>query len=222
MAGTLVAIRCNRANLANTHSVRQILSVRAYLLLHLQTTRNCSVTLSGYETANIFFTGMMPGMSIDDQEPWAMYNIRALIGFDGQDKVTKSDKFLDTIEERLTDMYPGNEPSKSELKEARQSAIKSYEKVGYLPTGEFKDGMWWVESWNELQKAKPKNDRLTLVYGHDSKRDIQIKDHSFGLDSGCVNGGKMTALVLQPRGAGDEETTTLEHSLVSVSCADGS
>ncbi|GAB7326861.1 hypothetical protein MBLNU13_g10788t2 [Cladosporium sp. NU13] len=159
-------------------------------------------------------------MSIDEQEPWAMYNIRALIGFNGHDETTQSEEFLNTIEERLADMYPGKEPSQNEIKEAQRSAITKYEKVGYLPTDEFKDGTWWVDSWNELQKTKPKSDRLTLVYGHDSKRDLQMKDYSFGLDSGCVNGGKMTALVLQPREADDGEMMALEHSLVSVPCTD--
>lgn len=151
-----------------------------------------------------------------------MYNIRALIEFDGQDEATQSDEFLDTIEERLTDMFPGAEPSQSELKAAQQSAINAYQNVGYLPTSEFKDGKWWVESWNSQQKAKPESDRLTLVYGHDSKRGVQMEDYSFGLDSGCVNGGKMTALVLQPRHSDDGKTVTLEHSLVSASCPDKS
>ena len=165
---------------------------------------------------------MVPGMSIDEQEPWAMYNIRALIDFNGHDETTQSEEFLNTIEERLADLYPGQDPSQKEIKEARQSAITKYEKVGYLPTDEFKDGKWWVDSWNELQETKPKSDRLTLVYGHDSKRDLQMKDYSFGLDSGCVNGGKMTALVLQPREADEGETITLEQNVVSVSCADKS
>lgn len=161
-------------------------------------------------------------MSIDEQEPWAMYNIRALIDFNGHDETTQSEEFLNTIEERLADLYPGQEPSQKKINEARQSAITKYEKVGYLPTDEFKDGKWWVDSWTELQETKPKSDRLTLVYGHDSKRDLQMKDYSFGLDSGCVNGGKMTALVLQPREADEGETITLEQNIVSVSCADKS
>lgn len=161
-------------------------------------------------------------MSINDQEPWAMYNIRALIEFNGNHEITQSEEFINTTEERLMDMYPGEDPSQSELKEAQQSAIDKYEKVGYLPTDEFKDGKWWAESWNEVQRAKPKVERLTIVYGHDSKRDLQIKDYSFGLDSGCVNGGKMTALVLQPRKADDGEAITLKQSLVSVPCADKS
>ena len=33
------------------------------------------------EVADMLFTGMVPDMSIDEQEPWAMYNIRALIEF---------------------------------------------------------------------------------------------------------------------------------------------
>lgn len=163
---------------------------------------------------------MVPGINIDDQEPWAMYNMRALIDFDGEkDEVTQSDEFLNTIEERLGDMYPGQDPSQSELKAARESAIERYESVGYLPTDEFDDGKWWVETWNEQQKAKSESDRLTLVYGHDSKRGLQMEDYSFGLDSGCVSGKKLTALVLQPK-AGEDGQVTLEQQLVDVSCPD--
>ena len=155
-----------------------------------------------------------------DQEAWSMYNMRALIDFDGKDdKVTESDEFLNTIEERLGDNNPGEDPSKSEIKAARKSLIDRYQGVGYLPTDEFDDGKWWVETWNEQQNAKAESDRLTLVYGHDSNRGLQIKDYSFGLDTGCVGGDKLTALVLQPK-AGADGKVTLEQQLVDVSCPD--
>jgi len=165
--------------------------------------------------------GMVPGISLEDQESWAMYNIRALIDFDGEDEATQSDEFQATIEERLADMAPGTKPSQQQLENAKQKAIDLYRKVGYVPTSEFEDGKWWVESWNSQQQEKMKGERMTVVYGHDSKRKIQMKGYSIGLDSGCVNGKKMTALVLQPKRSGEgTEAMNFGRHLVSVSCPD--
>jgi bis(5'-nucleosyl)-tetraphosphatase (symmetrical) len=178
--------------------------------------------LPGLGGVAVVHGGIVPGISLDEQEPWAIYNIRALIDFDAEDdETTQSDEIQATIEERLADMAPGSKPSQQALEDAKQRAIDFYRKVGYIPTGEFEDGKWWVEIWNQQQVAKAKSERLTLVYGHDSKRKIQMKGYSIGLDSGCVNGKKLTALVLQPKSGGEgSDTMTLEHNLVSVSCPD--
>jgi bis(5'-nucleosyl)-tetraphosphatase (symmetrical) len=172
--------------------------------------------LPGLGDVAVVHGGMVPGISLDEQEPWAMYNIRALIDFDDED-VTQSDEFQATIEERLVDMAPGNKPSQQALESAKQRVIELYRKVGHIPTSEFDDGKWWVEVWNQQQEEKAKSERMTVVYGHDSKRKIQMKGYSIGLDSGCVNGKKMTALVLQPKNArAGLGAMTLEHHLVSV------
>jgi hypothetical protein len=106
--------------------------------------------LPGLGDVAVVHGGMVPGISLDEQEPWAMYNIRALIDFDGDDddEVVQSDEFKATIEERLADMAPGVEPSQQQLNNAKQRAIDLYRKVGYIPTSEFEDGQWWVEIWN--------------------------------------------------------------------------
>jgi len=177
--------------------------------------------LPGLGDVAVVHGGMVPGISLDEQEPWAMYNIRALIGFDDEDEVAQSDEFQATIEERLADMAPGSRPSQQALESAKQRAIELYRKVGHIPTSGFEDGKWWVEVWNQQQEEKAKSERMTVVYGHDSKRKLQIKGYSIGLDSGCVNGKKMTALVLQPKDGGKGMgAMTLEHHLVSVPCPD--
>ncbi|KAF2203494.1 Metallo-dependent phosphatase [Delitschia confertaspora ATCC 74209] len=66
----------------------------------------------------------------------------------------------------------------------------------------------WEKFWNHRQKKLDPAERLTVVYGHDSKRGKNIKKYSKGLDTGCVNGGKLTALVVE---SGKE-------SVISVSC----
>lgn len=55
----------------------------------------------------------------------------------------------------------------------------------------------WKNFWGE-RKARPKPQ--SVIYGHDSKAGLQIKRWSKGLDSACVSGGELTALVLDARG----------------------
>lgn len=59
----------------------------------------------------------------------------------------------------------------------------------------------WADDWNLLQSSrdlveKPYSD---VYYGHDSKLGLQLKTHTFGLDSGCVFGNQLTALEFRSR-----------------------
>ncbi|KAG8167330.1 hypothetical protein KVR01_003019 [Diaporthe batatas] len=63
---------------------------------------------------------------------------------------------------------------------------------------------------------------LTIVYGHDAKSGLKVPDtygngkgHTFGLDSGCVYGRKLSALVIEARPEG------IVHGITQVSCAKG-
>ncbi|KAK3718127.1 hypothetical protein LTR37_005242 [Vermiconidia calcicola] len=69
-------------------------------------------------------------------------------------------------------------------------------------------------SWLDVLRLR-KKDRWpkpqTVVYGHHSKAGLQLHRWSKGLDTGCVRGGELTALVLDARG---------EQEIVSVDCKD--
>jgi hypothetical protein len=86
----------------------------------------------------------------------------------------------------------------------------------------------WAQFWNKVQKlipnpnsrhgqgaARPQSKKklphmhTTVIYGHDSKRGLQLKQWTKGLDSGCVKGGKLSALVLSDNG---------KQELVQVKC----
>ena len=65
----------------------------------------------------------------------------------------------------------------------------------HVPSSQSK-GTPWFKLWNKYQSMLPVKRRATVIYGHDSKRGLQLQKWSKGLDTGCVKGGKLTALVL--------------------------
>lgn len=86
----------------------------------------------------------------------------------------------------------------------------------------------WARLWNKVQKLIPNphsrhgqgvsrlqqkklmpHMHTTVIYGHDSKRGLRLEQWTKGLDSGCVKGGKLSALVLSDGG---------KQNLVQVKC----
>ncbi len=68
--------------------------------------------------------------------------------------------------------------------------------------------------WNKYQKSLKKHERSTAIYGHNSKRGLVIEDYSFGIDTGCLKGGQLTAVVIEG-GNSDHK-----HKIVHVDCTD--
>lgn len=71
------------------------------------------------------------------------------------------------------------------------------------------------QTWNKYQKTLPEGSRTTVIYGHDSKRGLQMEKYTMGIDTGCVRGGRLTAVVI---GGSHSEH---EFKLVHVECSDG-
>ncbi len=69
--------------------------------------------------------------------------------------------------------------------------------------------------WNKFQKSLPKKERTTVIYGHDSKRGLQVADYSMGIDTGCLKGGQLTAVVIE---GGNSDP---KHKIVHINCQDG-
>ncbi|KAG2213814.1 hypothetical protein INT47_001083 [Mucor saturninus] len=66
-------------------------------------------------------------------------------------------------------------------------------------------GEQWATVWNANQKLL-NMDNTMIYYGHDSSRGLNIKQTTFGLDTGCVYGGSLTAINVKT------------HELTQVSC----
>lgn len=56
--------------------------------------------------------------------------------------------------------------------------------------------------YSALKKTSqdPRSQTMTVIYGHDAKTGLSIREYAKGLDSGCVKGGKLTALVIEDGG----------------------
>jgi hypothetical protein len=74
------------------------------------------------------------------------------------------------------------------------------------PTPESGVGTQWSTKWNSAQSQLTVNN-TNIYYGHDAGRGLNLKDYTFGLDSGCVYGDKLTAIEMKT------------HALKQVQCA---
>jgi hypothetical protein len=84
-----------------------------------------------------------------------------------------------------------------------------------------KNGMNWAKMFDKHQSKlyssletsteNPLANTMAVVYGHDASTSLSIRTFTKGLDSGCVKGGKLTALVIEDGG---------KQSLVQVPCRD--
>ncbi|KAF3939638.1 hypothetical protein ABW19_dt0203590 [Dactylella cylindrospora] len=75
-------------------------------------------------------------------------------------------------------------------------------------------GIHWSRLWNEYQEGLLKSGlgkALTVVYGHDARRGLEIKKWTKGLDTNCVRGGRLTAFVIKGGSKGGTR-------VVSVKC----
>lgn len=181
--------------------------------------------LPGFGDVAVVHAGMAPGIKVADQEPWAMYNVRSVLYPDEEGKFGSDEEakgFHEATITKLSDRRPGRKPSEEQVEEEKARVLEYYQAADTpaIPI-DTNEGRWWVEAWNEVEKAKPESERLTLVYGHDSKRGIQLYDHSKGLDSRCVDGGSLTAMIIEPEEdvcEDDDEEPSLTSRLVSVEC----
>ncbi|KAK6542642.1 hypothetical protein TWF694_006585 [Orbilia ellipsospora] len=75
-------------------------------------------------------------------------------------------------------------------------------------------GLHWSKLWNDYMLDKVKTEGanpLTVVYGHDARRGLELRKYTKGLDTNCVRGGRLTAFVVTGGKTGGT-------SVVSVKC----
>ncbi|KAK7923063.1 hypothetical protein PG985_007134 [Apiospora marii] len=172
----------------------------------------------------VVHAGLVPGMPLEDQDPTAVMNMRTL-RFPGREQARQE------VRQDLEDAAAAKQKkvadvvSEGAVEAAYEREEKILEKNGVarndidiaVPT-EARDGLPWSEAWNKAQKArKHKKERVSVVYGHDAKTGLNINTYSFGLDSSCVRGGQLSALVFEP-GRSMIGRHVVKHRIVSTEC----
>lgn len=128
--------------------------------------------------AVVVHAGLVPGISLLDQDPFAVMHMRS-------------------------------------ISRAHHRKHKQKDKGKFVPEEGRNDGEPWYKIWNSEQEdlKTTKNhvkDGMVVVYGHDSKRGLNERKWSIGLDSACVGGGQLSGLLIDHHKA----------KVVSVDCQD--
>lgn len=61
-------------------------------------------------------------------------------------------------------------------------------------------GVGWFEKWENAQRKLSKKRRQVVIYGHDAGRGLNLREFTKGLDSRCVRGGALTAMIITSKG----------------------
>lgn len=212
--------------------------------------------------------GLVPHVALEDQDPWAVMNMRTIaypVDELRRDAVKKhleerakksagnrgSVAAVQAIDGPMVDGELGRILRDEGLVDAEGRTDHSKD-VGVPSSG--RDGTYWYEEWSRVQEEIAKRERkqqekqqaddgqaeheeedededqdasqkaplnkTTVVYGHDAKSGLQVPDvygkgkrgYTFGLDSGCVYGKELSAMVIEL--SGDQ----VVHKIVQVAC----
>ncbi|KAJ6107820.1 hypothetical protein N7523_009143 [Penicillium sp. IBT 18751x] len=96
--------------------------------------------------------------------------------------------------------------------------MRSIDKKTHVPSSDG-NGVKWDKMFDKHQQMvfsdlqssseDPRAQTMTVIYGHYAKAGLSIREYTKGLDSGCVKGGKLTAMVIEDGG---------KQSIVQVRC----
>lgn len=218
-----------------------------------------------FEDLVVCHAGLVPKVALEDQDPWAVMNMRTIVYPIDE---LRRDAVKKNLEEKAKrNAKAGNRGALAALQaidgpmvdvELRkilkaeglmngEGQLDHSKDVGFPTSG--RDGTYWYEEWSRFQEKlakqekkarkeeavssqeddededvdtlkKARTPRTTVVYGHDAKSGLQVPDvygkgkrgYTFGLDSGCVYGKELSAMVIEI--SGDQ----VVHKIVQVPC----
>ncbi|GFG11365.1 hypothetical protein CNMCM6936_003160 [Aspergillus lentulus] len=163
----------SRKHSAATYTTALALSTRqldwlAALPLILRVKLPPNLTSSFGDTLIVVHAGLVPGISLEAQDPHAIMHMRSLV--------------------RIPDGESDFEPAETFGEEG------------------------WAMEWDRWQDKLAS--KTTVIFGHDAKRRLQLGRYTIGLDSACLYGNRLSALVIT--GCDGE----IKHEIVQVECAD--
>jgi hypothetical protein len=155
---------------------------------------------------NVVHAGLVPSVPLLRQDPFSVMNMRSM---SPTNHTPSEDRKKGIPWERVWGWY------NDRMARTRSTFMDWL----FSSTTESTEASDWWKSWNglynsnddggESQPLVKHSKPSVVVYGHDSPRGLNLKRWSKGLDSGCVNGDKLSAMVLDAWGQAE---------IVSVDC----
>ena len=155
----------------------------------------------------VVHAGLVPGLPLDRQDPWAVMNMRTL-RYPIDD--VRRDRIRAALEASAAARSPKLPVTDEQVAAAfeREQAARRRDKHRRPEPGEdvavpvdTREGEAWADAWNRRQQRLPDAEaHMTVVYGHDARTGLNVakgETWTYGLDSGCVYGRKLSALVLE-------------------------
>jgi hypothetical protein len=172
--------------------------------------------VEGFYNLVFVHAGLVPGLDLEHQSPWAAMNMRTLVypreQLRREDAKRRVEKYI-RQRVNMPNIRPVTPQQKESLidAEVERTTRPSDRDVAVPVNG--RDGDPWADVWNRYQKKQASEaEKMTVVYGHDSKQGFNVGKYTYGLDSGCVYGGELTALVISGSPEGPR------HEIVRVKC----
>lgn len=175
--------------------------------------------------------GLVPGIPVESQDPWVAMNIRGIV-YPGEEVRRKQVKKAMENAAKEAAKAAGDEKKAARVTDEQvEVQVERLRKQRVSESGgvdsdrdviapvDKSEGDPWADLWDKANRELAPQDRTVVVYGHDAKAGLRVGGdadadrYAFGLDSGCVYGRKLSALVLE---AGMEGG--IKHSLVQVDC----
>lgn len=106
-------------------------------------------------------------------------------------------------------VHAGLDPSINTLENQVPYMVMTMREIGKnnIPTPDDGVGEQWATVWNTNQKRLTL-DNTMIYYGHDSSKGLNLKDYTFGLDTGCVYGNQLTAINIRTKELTQVKCTT--------------
>ena len=167
-------------------------------------------------TLTVAHGGLVPGIKLEKQDPWAVMNMRTLV-YPGKRKQKKKERKHRSQREAASSTSSPDQASSSEASDLSDSSNTTIQYNTVPVPIDGRDGEPWSYAWNRHQNRLPASEPHTVVlYGHDAKAGLQINHqvhilpspqeaqggsrksqkketglrYAFGLDSGCGHGLK--------------------------------
>jgi hypothetical protein len=169
----------------------------------------------------VVHAGLVPALPLEKQDPYYVTNMRSLHAKShvpsadraGKKKKVRHNKPWRNIWNWYNDRLYRHKSTKGfrESDTSAQDVVPAAERRNLVSESTGFLGQFLTSAEDTVREyvGRPKHhdeqhDKpQVVVYGHDAKSGLRIKRWSKGMDSGCVGGGRLSALVLNAKGQGE-------------------